>query len=510
MTSKNTGGIDMDTKLSTIGFARQSADPTDQEVYDMVDEVIYQTLGPKGLGQIIKPGDRVALKVNVIGPSMGARGEKGRGIITDPRIVRHVAGLVRDIIGFDSGGSLKVVDTVMYADAFPSLKREKSSFYWARLNRTDDNAVNAEDYCYDYDADGILDGGSEAQLVNLESIGEEGRQLFEIKMAEGHTVKVAFPKFLRTKEQAAKTDTPDEYTDVFIGLPIFKSHGLGGITGSLKLHYGIRSMSGMEGDPGRFGHSGMYFDEAGRHNTNRLMDYLCAQHLVRSYDYTIMDCLTANRKGPTLPQSGISYIPDHDQAVDYILSSAIIASLDPVALDTVESSFAGYEQSSIPILETAGNNKLGQNDPAFIDIVGKSDFGIHRKFLWDKYNQGDEHRYPLEDGWGGAHALSTVEPNYFLYLTQPEVVSDGVLKLDYKVIRADKGESRKIVRVELFGLGTPFDYHVGENLEEGSFTVDMNKMPGLKHFDMSFNAFAWDDTFNCVPSMERFVMLVSK
>lgn len=74
----------------------------------MIDDVIFQVLGPEGLRKIIRPEDRVVLKVNVVGPYMGERGEKGRGIITDPRVVRHVAELVRDIIGYDNGASLKV------------------------------------------------------------------------------------------------------------------------------------------------------------------------------------------------------------------------------------------------------------------------------------------------------------------------------------------------------------------------------------------------------------------
>ncbi|MCL2420342.1 MAG: DUF362 domain-containing protein [Defluviitaleaceae bacterium] len=246
------------TKLAQVGFARQTGDPTDKEVCDMVDDVIFQTLGPEGLRKIIRPGDRVVLKVNLVGPYMGARGEKGRGIITDPRIVRHVAGLVREIIGFEKGASLKVADAVMYPDTNPSLKHYKTSFYWAKLERTGDNAVDEADICYDFNADGILDGGSKAELVNLDAIGPDGRQLFEVPMKNGHKVKVSFPKFLRTKQQAQKSDSPNEYCDVFIGLPIFKSHGIEGITGALKLHYGIRSKYGMPGDPGRFGHSGMY------------------------------------------------------------------------------------------------------------------------------------------------------------------------------------------------------------------------------------------------------------
>jgi len=495
----------MQTELSRIGFARQTADPTDREVCDMIDDVIFQTLGPQGLKAIIRPGDKVVLKVNLVGPYMGSRGEKGRGIITDPRVVRHVASLVREIIGFGAGASLKVTDAVMYEDPDPSLKRIKTSFYWAKLERTGDNAVDEADFCYDFNADGILDGGSEAELVNLDSIKEDGRQLFEVPMASGNIVKVSFPKFLRTREQAAKTDSPDEFCDVFIGLPILKSHGIEGITGALKLHYGIRSRYGMPGDPGRFGHSGMYYDEKGNHNVHMLTEYLCAMHLVRSYDYCIMDCITANRKGPTLPVGGISYLPTMDQQTDYIFTSAMMASTDPVALDTAEAALAGYELSSIPILPLAANNGLGQNSPALIRIEGTAYFSLHRQFLWQLYNRRGQKRYPLEDGWGGAKAMTTVEPGHSVEVSTPRKKDENVYHIDFNVIKNNARSTRKILRVELAIGGTVLLGSIGDSIENGRFVLDLNKYPHLLNTDMTFNIFAWDDSFNCVASIERFI-----
>jgi len=63
-------------------------------------------------------------------------------------------------------------------------------------------------------------------------------------MADGSIVGVSFPRFL-VRGQAAASDTPNEYTDVLIGLPMLKSYFLQGITGALKLHYGMRHSMGM-------------------------------------------------------------------------------------------------------------------------------------------------------------------------------------------------------------------------------------------------------------------------
>jgi len=496
----------MKRELSRVGFTRQTGDPTDREVRDMIDDVIYQVLGPEGLRQIIRPGDRVVIKVNLVGPYMGERGEKGRGIITDPRVVRHVAELVREIIGYENGGSLRVVDSVMYIDPNPSLKYAKTSFYWAKLERTGDNAVDDEDICYDFNADGILDGSSQAELINLDAIGPEGRQLFEVPMVDGHIEKVSFPKFLRTMEQALRSDDPDEYSDIVIGLPVFKSHGIEGITGALKLHYGIRSRYGMPGDPGRYGHNGMYYDESGNHCTYKLTDFLCAMHLVRSYDFCIMDCLTANRKGPTLPVGGISYLPTMDQKTDYIVTSAMMASLDPVALDTAETALAGYEQSSIPILQTAANNDLGQNDPALIQIEGTDNFSLHRQYLWETYNSGGIHRYPLENGWGGARAMNCVSPEYQVESSKPCKVADNIYDIGYRIMRDQSPVHRPIVRVELYIGGEIVGYDIGDRIQQGCFQIDLNKHPDLLGTDLALNVLAWDDIFNCVSSIERFIL----
>ena len=495
----------MKTELSRIGFARQTADPSDREVCDMIDDVIFQTLGPDGLKTIIKPGDRVVLKVNLVGPYMGSRGEKGRGIITDPRVVRYVASLVRDIIGFGARASLKVTDAVMYDDPNPSLKFSKTSFYWAKLERTGDNAVDEEDFCYDFNADGILDGGSNAELVNLDSIKEDGRQLFEVHMANGNTVNVSFPKFLRTRQQAAETDSPNEFCDILIGLPVLKSHGIEGITGALKLHYGIRSRYGMPGDPGRYGHSGMFYDEKGNHNTHKLTEYLCAMHLVRGYDYCIMDCITANRKGPTLPVGGISYLPTMDQQTDFIITSAMMASTDPVAIDAAEAALAGYELSSIPILPLASENGLGNSSPSFIRIEGASYFSLHRQFLWQLYNRGGQRRYPLEDGWGGAKAMTTVEPGYSVDASVPQIKGEKVYNIHFRIIKDARNAARKIIRVELVISGAVYLCSIGGKLEQGCFVLDLNKHPDLQNTDFTYNIFAWDDSFNCVASIERFI-----
>ncbi|MCL2420343.1 MAG: hypothetical protein FWD03_00655 [Defluviitaleaceae bacterium] len=237
-----------------------------------------------------------------------------------------------------------------------------------------------------------------------------------------------------------------------------------------------------------------------------LTEYLCAMHMVRSYDYSIMDCLTANRKGPTLPVGGVSYQPNMDQKTDYIITSAMMASLDLVALDTAEASLAGYEQTSIPILSMAGDKGLGQSSPAYIHIEGGKLFSTHRHFLWDIHRKDCPPRYPLEDGWGGAKALKTAEPKYSVTAGKPKKISDNVYEINYSVITKQMPCNRKIVRVEVMVSGTVFDFKTGDYLEEGCFTLDLRQHLELHDTDFAYTIFVWDDTFNCEASIERFIL----
>lgn len=489
-------------KFSHVGFTCQSAEANDKEVYNMIDDVIYQVLGSNGLAEIIKPGDKVIIKVNMVGPNIGERGEKGRGVITDPRIVRYVAEKVRKIIGFEGTADLKVVDSTFYNDSNPSLKYMKSSFHWARLERTGDNAIDKEDFCYDYNGDGILDGTSKAKLVNLDSIGEDGRQLYKIRLADGNIVKVAFPKIFRKKEEA---NGSHEYCDVLIGLPIFKSHGLLGITGAIKLHYGIRSIYGILGDTGRWGHDGMYYDATGNHCKKKLIDYLCAQQIIRSYDLVIMDCLTANRQGPVAPAGGISYTPDPDMKIDYILTNAIMASKDSVAIDTVEAAFAGYKQDSIEILQAAAENKLGINSPSHIILEGYNAFYIHRKHLYEKYNPLD--KYPLQDKHGDACVLESIEAPFVvnIFNAAPEKSPDGLCHINYEIKAIQSNLKLSISRVELVVNGVVAKYKTKGNLLSGQFVFEPSKFNYFKNAYFVCIINAWDDIFNCVRSLEIFV-----
>lgn len=489
--------------FSKVAFTCRAGEPSDQEIRDMVDEVIAQLYGKDGLRKIIKQGDHVVIKVNIVMANCGAHGDKGRAIITDPRITRYVAELVRDIIGWDNGADLKVIDACFYPEPDPSLVSEKTSFHWARLNRVPYDTVDAEDITYDYNADGYLDGTSKAKLVNLDAIGEDGRVLHTVQLEDGTVVRAALPKFLQTRKEARGGD---DFTDVFIGLPVLKNHWFVGISGSLKLHYGLRALPSYLGDTGRRGHEGFYLSwKDGKMHANNLrclQNYLTAIHKVRGYDLVIMDCLTANRNGPGSPSGSVSCGRDPDEAVDYILSNAIMASEDSCAIDTVETAFAGYKPTSVDLPQVAASNGIGIADPAHIFVLAEERFKFQKQRLAQQYSP--DGRYPLSDS-GGTDPVPNVIPNFAVELVDNgrRPASDGKHHLKYRVVSLGD-EPPNICRVDLHIQGTVVESRIGSDISSGEFSFYFDEYDWMNHAYIVGRICAWDSDFNCVPTYTEF------
>ncbi len=473
--------ISPDQPLPVVGFSSMMREPSDEEVDKLVDDAVFQVLGPRGLSEIIKPGDRVVIKVNIVGPSQGLPGEKGRGIISDPRIVRHVARKVRDVIGSAGNADLKVIDATFTPEKDPSDKNNPQSFYYARLQRSGGEKVDKDDVCYDFDADGILDGGSGAQLVNLDSVQMSDRFLTVIDEPVRGKSEVWLPKFLRTKEQA---QGEPEYCDVYIGIPVMKSHGFCGMTGALKLHWG--SMLGLLE---KQEHAGYGF---GTGDVRLFLDYLCAMNRARGFDFVIMDALTGNRNGPA------NKVDDKDAKTDFILINAVLCSKDSVAVDTVETLLAGYDLDSVPLLESAFRDGIGINKPAYIDLKEFDVFANHKRWLRESYPGCGAGSYPLENGWGNAKTRDD--------LTVPANVSVSVLKgksdhdylLEYTASEPDPC-NHKLSRIDVLVDGK-VKKRLYDNLSGGSVTISLGEYLDQK---VRYRIAAWDTALNCTLSEEK-------
>jgi uncharacterized protein (DUF362 family) len=454
-------------------------EPADNEIPGLVDDAIAQVLGPRGLSAIIKKGDRVVIKVNIVEPSKGLPGEKGRGIISDPRIVRYIAGKVREIIGFGGTADLKVIDANFTPEKNPADKMNPNSFHYARLQRGEGDTVGPEDICYDYDADGILDGGSRAELVNLDSVPISERFLTVIDEPIRGRSEVWFPKFLRTKEQAKGEP---EYCDVFIGIPILKSHGFLGMTGALKLYWGL-----MLGLLDKQEHAGYGF---GTGDVRLFLDYLCAMNRARGFDLVIMDALTANRCGPA------NNVDDKDAKTDFILMNAVLCSQESVAIDTVETLLAGFELDSIPLLESAFRDGIGVNKPEYIDLKGFDAFTNHKRWLRETYPGCGPGSYPLQAGMGNARTHEDFNAPINVTVSCRK---EGKGHLFEYTASEPTPCNHKLARIDLL-VNAVVVHRIFDNLSGGRVAVSLEK---YRNQTVRYRIAAWDMALNCTLSEEK-------
>ncbi|OPZ44947.1 MAG: hypothetical protein BWY93_00099 [Euryarchaeota archaeon ADurb.BinA087] len=293
-----------------------------------------------------------------------------------------------------------------------------------------------------------------------------------------------FPKFLRTKEQARGEA---DYCDVYIGIPILKSHGFCGMTGALKLHW--ETMLGLLE---KQEHAGYGF---GTGDIRLFLDYLCAMNRTRGFDLVIMDALTANRSGPT------NNVDDPDARTDFILMNAILCSKESVAIDTVETLLAGFQLDSIPLLESAFRDGIGINKPAYIDLKGFDAFKHHKRWLRETYPGCGPGSYPLQAGIGNARTHED--------FNAPERVSVSCSTADQRyVFRYTASEptpcNHPLARIDLLINGTVVR-RLFDNLTEGSVSVSLEQYRNMK---VQYQIAAWDTALNCTLSEEK-VLTVS-
>jgi formylglycine-generating enzyme required for sulfatase activity/uncharacterized protein (DUF362 family) len=471
-------------QLVTVGFTSRDHDPTDEEVRAMVDEVIAQVLGPEGLAAIISPGDRVVLKPN----NVYSERDDVRGVITDPRITRYVAEKAREIVGFDGAADVKVVDTVFMLTSNPS--PPVVGFGRTRFDRNANGVMDDEDFFLDRDADGIVDGPSQAELVNLDSIGEWGRFKQTVVMPTLGTVDIYLPKMLRTREQAIAAGEPDEYTDVLISLPVLKSHWAG-LTCAIKSHYGIRYGFPFGTEVTRMSHSGtrplrgenMRWQNS--ENPFCLDEYLTAMHVVRTYDFVITDCLVGqsrawNKEGR-------------------IFMHSMLASRDAVANDTAAALFAGIRPASIEYLPIARRCGVGTDETGWIRVAGLDALGSHRRRVYERWQPED--RYPWPEGYGGIKTIGDFDAPDEVTVSEPMTADDGRHVFAYQA-KEGRPTDLGLARVELLVDGELYAFANTDLDYPGLMEVDLG---GLEPGPHSYRIAAWDRALNCALSEERTV-----
>ncbi len=170
--------------------------------------------------------------------------------------------------------------------------------------------------------------------------------------------------------------------DVLIRVPVLKNHNLAGITGALKLAFGLAPTDiyhypGLECYKWALLHQTSWGYNELETNARGMVDMT----LCRPPDLVVTDGLVGIMNGPVGGPDGggggggWTVLPPEGKM------HCILASKDPVAIDTIHALLCGYKISSIPSLQIARDAGLGTNDPGQIEVRGVHVASLRRTFV---------------------------------------------------------------------------------------------------------------------------------
>lgn len=324
-----------DDVSTEVGVAQANswadADEADIGRASEVEILVRQAVAAAGgLAHIVKPGDRVVLKPNLV---WGADPDEGH--TTDPLVTRAVVQLVREA----GAGQVLIADgAALYRDGHDARGATVEAF---RL-------------C-GYDADGnMVDDVTGAPLIDLNNAGgldQRNPNLVRRKLLQHGLI---------WTEYWLPTVILD--TDVLIGIPVLKNHLYAGTSLALKNQIGI-APSDIYHEPGS-----CVFKGALSHGPDDLGRHIVDLNLARPLDFAIVDGLRGSTNGPI-----------GDTVADPPMR-LILAGRDAVAVDTVGTLAMGYDPASIPYLNWAEEAGLGTGNPAQITVRGLRVSQVRRDF----------------------------------------------------------------------------------------------------------------------------------
>lgn len=313
-------------KVSVVKSSRSIADNiTDSELETMIRNAVSDA---GGLDGIIKDGDYVVLKPNMVGFSAQTLTEF-YGHITHFQTIEIVAKIVREL---NPNGTIEVLENSysITSDNFESMGYSNMK------------------YIDGYSAIDEISGGWQEYTSNkLQAVSlHDTISLFP----DNKKPNKARPIYLNKKYYNA---------DVIISLPVMKNHRSAGITGAVKnvsIGCAPGNIYGADGGTKTNDRSvGIDHDDA---TTNLLHWWIHDFYMCRKVDFAIMDAIEGMDYGPG---GG----PNYQKNMRMILASS-----DAVAIDAIQGLLMQHDPFKVNYLVHLHNHHAGIADPALIEVVG--------------------------------------------------------------------------------------------------------------------------------------------
>lgn len=329
------------------------------EIEQMVRRAIHLA---GGLERLIKPGDQVLLKPNIVDPKAPGSGE-----VTDVRVIKALIkiihelypGKVRIVVG---EGSPRPMDyELKFQTKFPAPQWQK---LW--------DHAGYQDLLTDPDLKGIP-----FRLSNLNGSPPENpwADLVEVTIPGGGQALPQKGKYFVHKDILE--------TDVYISVPVLKIHDPG-MTAALKNQIGIApstiyGFSKTYGVRQKFYKYKLTHEAPPKYWTDKEIVDLSQIARVK---FTVVDAIACLERSK-------SVITANGRILNQVRMNTILAGADPVAVDHVAARLIGLNPDDIEHITLAEKIGLGTNNPEQIEICGASLEKTRRRFIKSSSPQGD-------------------------------------------------------------------------------------------------------------------------
>jgi uncharacterized protein (DUF362 family) len=334
--SKNLPAVPKDSNIlvprTTVGIARcqTAADAKEMTFAEIKDTVRTAVSRAGGLKAIVKNGDRVVLKPNLMTLYINSSGEKlypeMNGVTTDYRVTRAVAQLVRQL---NPDGKVFVAESSAFQQTRPTM---------VALNYTREKIPEVD------------------QFVCLEESGK-----YEQWTSPGLAT-VTLPKGVGIYPDSMKpNESPEFYmskryyqADVIISIPVLKNHHIAGITGAIKNVaigssppniYGTRSQLAVTKATPKYALEKwgplIVLERSKKisHKPFYLSLWMHDYYLCKPPDFVVTDGLQGSQNGPDIPITCKQKSIEDNQ----MNMRVILAGRDPIAVDTVHCLAIGFD-----------------------------------------------------------------------------------------------------------------------------------------------------------------------
>ncbi len=331
-----------------------------QQVEDMVREAL-QLQG--GLQWLIKPGDKVLIKPNIVDPE-----PPGSGEVTDVRVVKALIKIIAQATNNQASiiigeGSPREMDYELpYSSA--------ASPDWQELW----DVAGYQELLIDPDLQGIP-----FSLVNLNGSPPQNpwQDLVLVDVPGGGVAAPQGGKYWVHKEVLD--------ADVFITCPVLKTHKAGltcalknqiGIAPSTK--YGFPKTGGVPQD--NYAFRLIHRADLPRDWVDEEIVDLCS---IAEIDLVVVDAIAALEEGKEAIRD------EQGNVTNLVRFNTIVAGIDPVAVDHVCAKIIGLNPDDVAHICLAEKVGLGTNDPDLIEVSGRSIEQIKKPLKKDPYFTSD-------------------------------------------------------------------------------------------------------------------------